>query len=187
MWNIEAAFDALPQYYVNCNKYLKPKLKYYNAFTYWAFMEIHDLYSSRKVKLLTVDAHPFYHYTNFIFSCRWWVLFLSLNLLLNCPLAMIFNLFGLHFTHLLLTCYINTCLKWADSGLLEMDWLPDDNLMNFCIYECCNWGCTSLLINYNWWKCGMGDGSLYNEARWHRYHLIKKCFDKGCMYPNSQT
>lgn len=96
--------------------------------------------------------------------------------LVRCPLAMIFNLFGSRFTNFPLTCAVNTCLKWADSGHLEMDWLPDDNLMNFCIYECCNWGRTSLLINYSWWKYGMGDGSVHNEAQWCRYHLIKKVF-----------
>lgn len=40
VWDIEAAFDALPQDNARCNKCLKPKQKHYNAFTYRAFMEI---------------------------------------------------------------------------------------------------------------------------------------------------
>lgn len=69
MWDIEAAFEALPLDNASCNKYLivKPEYKYYNAFTYWAFMEMYDLYSSREVKLLIVDALS-YHYNTLVLA-----------------------------------------------------------------------------------------------------------------------
>lgn len=147
--------------------------------------EKNALYSGRKVKLFMVPAHHLcHHHLQLFLALGDEGFFLSLNLVVNCPLAMISNLSCSHF---LQSRYMNAWLKQADTGRLEMDWLPDDNPMNFCIHECGNWRCTSLLINYGWWKCGMGDGSLHNEAHWHRYHLIKKCCDKGRMYPNSQT
>lgn len=137
---------------------------------------------------LTAADSSFNYHTSFLAAgdeCE--TVFLSLNVIVSCPLATDFNSFCSPFTTPPPTCYINTRLKWAESGVPEKDRLPGDNLMKFCIYECCNWGCTSLLINYNWWKCGKGDSSAHNEAQWHRYHLIKKCCDKRRTAPNSQT
>ncbi len=128
----------------------------------------------------------FFLLSHIIFSCGRWVFychFICLWIVLRrwflTPLAHIFQKFPPNL--------LDKHLKRADSGLLEMDWLRDDNLMNFCIYECCNWGSTSLLINYSWWKCGKGDSSVHNEARWYRCNLIKKCCDKRRMYPHSQS
>lgn len=72
-------------------------------------MEMYNLYSSREVKLLIVDAHSSY-YNTLVLAVGDECFFLSLNLLVNCPLAMFF-LKLLLLTNSLLTRYINTWLR----------------------------------------------------------------------------